>query len=373
MKNSYHNRRQINWGWRRCLAVLLLLGFCAGGMLSGCSDAQAESEEVAQAEAFQVTQAESDQVAQAAAQPEQVAQAEADEMLMAKRKRKKHYSNQQQSADAPGLVNAERIAPPAPGTLRLASWNMHDLFDTIDDANKDVVLTPQEYSQKLAVLAAVLNKMRADIVGVQEVENIGCLRDLAKRAGYPYCLLVEGNDTMRGIDVGVLSKVPIKNYVTHAQDSCPGSGRSYRFSRDCLEVHFDHPSRLTMLVNHFKSKRGSNDDVSAAQRQAQANRVRNIAASLQKYPVIIVGDLNDEPDSKALSPLVRGAGLHDVLSWMGASRVSFKTRNFSSALDYLILNDLLYSKMIDRSARIVVGEPVRIASDHRPVIVDVRL
>ena len=106
---------------------------------------------------------------------------------------------------------------------------------------------------------------------------------------------------------------------------------------------------------------------------AQASRVRSIAAGLRKYPVIIVGDFNDEPDSQALAPLTRTSGLHDVLSWMGDSRVSFKSRHFSSALDYLVLNDALTAKMVDKSARIVVGREVSEASDHRPVIVDVRL
>lgn len=292
-----------------------------------------------------------------------------------KNKNKSYSQTSSHSGDGQGLVELGRLAPPQKGTLRLASWNVHDLFDTADDPNHDVVLSRRDYSAKLAVLSKVLNRIQADVVGVQEVENQACLKDLAAMSNYPYYLLVEGNDTMRGIDVGVLSKIPIKNYVTHARDKCQagGGGRSYYFSRDCLEVHFNHPSRLVMLVNHFKSKRGDSDDSTVSQRMAQASRVRGIAAGLQKYPLIIVGDLNDEPNSQALAPLTRTSGLHDVLSWMGPNRVSFKTKRFSSALDYLILNDTLKAKMLDKSARIVVGDTVAEASDHRPVIVDVRL
>ena len=161
--------------------------------------------------------------------------------------------------------------------------------------------------------------------------------------------------------------------MTHINDSFRGSdGAIHKFSRDCLEVHFNHPSRLTMLVNHFKSKRGGND-TSTDKRQAQAARVKAIASSLSKYPLIVVGDLNDEPASQALAPLVKQAGLYDALSWIGSNRVSFKSKKYSSALDYLLLNGQLKPKMVPQSARIVVGDAVKKASDHRPVIVDVKL
>ena len=387
MKLTWWNKRiklNVSGGIRkRCLKYAAAAAALAvwGGGLAACSSVQETGGTADRAAVRSVRQTDrADALRQDESCEGQLAQNDGSYHKKHKKKRynkhKKNYAaSDGGSEQGQGLVDLGRLAPPQQGTVRLASWNMHDLFDTIDDPNHDVVLSRQEYADKLSILANVLSRIHADAVGVQEVENQGCLKDLAARAGYPYYLLVEGNDSMRGIDVGVLSKIPIRNYVTHSRDKCfAGSGgRPYYFSRDCLEVHFNHPSRLVMLVNHFKSKRGDSDDSTVSQRMAQAGRVRSIASGLRKYPVIIVGDFNDEPNSQALSPLTRTAGLHDVLSWMGSSRVSFKSRHFSSALDYLVLNDMLADRMVDRSARIVVGKEVSAASDHRPVIVDVRL
>ncbi len=274
------------------------------------------------------------------------------------------------------LVNLADITPPQRGRTRLATWNLHDFFDTVDDPNRDEVLTPREFATKIAIMTKVLKGMQADIVGVQEVENSECLARLAKEAGYGYSLVVEGNDQVRGIDVGVLSKIPIKNYVTHARERCysSSSGRGHSFSRDCLEVHFNHPSRLTMLVNHFKSKRGNEDSVSFDKRLSQATKAREIAKRLDAYPVVLVGDLNDDPESPALAPLIGKGGMFDALSCIDRrERVTFSKGRFHSSLDYIFFNQKLAPKMVKNSTRIVLGKEVREASDHRPVFVDVIL
>jgi hypothetical protein len=70
---------------------------------------------------------------------------------------------------------------------------------------------------------------------------------------YPYALPIDGNDK-RLIDVAVPPKHPIVSARSH-QELC--QGRSYIFSRDCLELQIDvDGSPLYLFVNHLKSMLG---------------------------------------------------------------------------------------------------------------------
>ena len=72
-----------------------------------------------------------------------------------------------------------------------------------------------------------------------------------------------------------------------------------------------------MLVNHFKSKGFGGQKESNAKRKLQAERVAKIVRRLKKEGeenVVVLGDLNDTPDSDPLSPLFSGTGLRDISS-----------------------------------------------------------
>ena len=66
---------------------------------------------------------------------------------------------------------------------------------------------------KLQNLSTVILSEDVDIIGLQEVENIGMLERLynrVKQNGYVAYDLIEGQDE-RGIDLGIISKFPIKS------------------------------------------------------------------------------------------------------------------------------------------------------------------
>ncbi|MGM9999671.1 MAG: endonuclease/exonuclease/phosphatase family protein [Candidatus Bruticola sp.] len=280
-------------------------------------------------------------------------------------------NNFQQSSVSSETVSVSDTEPEAgeKQVLTLATWNLENFFDTVDDDYNDDVLSESEYADKLTRVSSVLQQVGADIVGVEEVENAQVISDLGRRSGYPYYVLIPGNDKVRGINVGVLSKVPVRNYVTHTQDSFiqPEGKRSAVFSRDCLEVHFKHSSNFTLLVNHFKSKRGG--AATDAKRIAQSTRVKEIAHSLSSYPTAICGDLNDTPEAKTLRPLLSCTFLTDVLGHLPeAERRSFFNTRYQSALDYIIVNEKLRPAVVPNSAMVCADIPdIEKASDHRPV------
>lgn len=158
--------------------------------------------------------------------------------------------------------------------------------------------------------ARVIKEINADVVGLAEVESRRVLerfnRDLLDNR-YPYAMLLDGNDE-RGIDVGVLSRVPFTSLRTHIFDE--HAGRRI-FQRDCLEVSVETPrgAPLILLLSHFKSRRKSKPGEldSDAMRKLEAQRVAEILRryDLERQQVLFMGDLNDtrHSGSSALEPL----------------------------------------------------------------------
>ncbi len=173
-------------------------------------------------------------------------------------------------------------------------------------------------------IASRIRSMDVDVLAVQEVENIGALRTFnAERLNglYPHVILVEGNDP-RLIDVGVLSKFPIGQVVSH--QTAPDPVRPLRpiFGRDLLRVDVLTPSRsrrlLTVFNTHMKSNFVDRLEHPTPEQQA-AEAIRNNERRARQAEVtkeiiedetrpnskyVLLGDMNDDPDSPHLAPML---------------------------------------------------------------------
>jgi endonuclease/exonuclease/phosphatase family metal-dependent hydrolase len=250
--------------------------------------------------------------------------------------------------------------------VRVATWNVHDLFDAEDrlvpPGDRDEVPSAAEVEARLGALAAVLARADADLVFLQEVENGSVLDRLAAMAGYPDARLVEGNDP-RGIDVAVLSRLALQAYVSHRGDLAP-DGRLL-WPRDCVEVHAEvDGARLVLVGSHLSS--ALSDD--GTRRAWQAARLRALADGLrQAHPAALVvagGDLNDVPDAASLAPLLEDGwwldGAPRGATWTGSGRAEH--------LDYLLVHRAASAALV--RAEILDAD---LASDHRPVVAELLL
>jgi endonuclease/exonuclease/phosphatase family metal-dependent hydrolase len=253
--------------------------------------------------------------------------------------------------------------------VRVATWNVHDLFDEVDrllpPGELDAVPDPAEVEAKLSAVVSVLARLDADVVFLQEVENRPLLGRLAVRAGYPEARLVEGFDP-RGIDVAALSRLPLEAYVSHLGEM-DAAGQPL-WPRDCVEIHVRAPARSLVIVgSHFSS--ALSDD--GTRRTAQAARLREIADAVRGARagalVLAGGDLNDRPASAPLAPLLGDGAWLDAappgaITWVGGG---------SARLDYLLVPREDADALL--ALEIAAGPDVADASDHRPVIADLRL
>ncbi|EJN31872.1 metal-dependent hydrolase [Pseudomonas sp. GM78] len=197
----------------------------------------------------------------------------------------------------------------------------------------------------------VIEAVNPDILICVEVENRPTLQRFNEQVlgatfgrGFPHVMVIDGNDA-RGIDVGLLSRYPIIGIRSHVDDEFEGKRI---FSRDCPEYVLQLPSgkQLVVCPNHFKSKRGGDDEQAKARRLVQGVRVSEIVRSIEEQisPFVLVGgDLNDTPDSVAVSPLI-GGGWTDIQSHPGypAERPgTYATGTASNKIDYLIMSSAL--------------------------------
>jgi endonuclease/exonuclease/phosphatase family metal-dependent hydrolase len=250
--------------------------------------------------------------------------------------------------------------------------------------------------------AQVVRDVGADVVAVIEVDNrvaLGrfnaALLPAVAALPYPHVMVIDGNDE-RGIDVGLLSRLPIATMRSHVDDRVDGGPV---FSRDCPEYELALPGgdRLLLLVNHFKSKGYGGQADSNARRLRQARRVREIYDSRRQEGtanIAVLGDFNDTPASAPLAPLLgAGSELRDVSAHPGfvsdGRPGTFANGVASGKLDYILLSPALFSRVQQAGVwrKGVWGgahgtlweiypemtKPVHAASDHAAVWVDLDL
>ncbi|MBI9069808.1 MAG: endonuclease/exonuclease/phosphatase family protein [Salinivirgaceae bacterium] len=202
----------------------------------------------------------------------------------------------------------------------ILSYNVENLFDTIDIENKsDEEFTPQSakmwnserYYKKLNDLATVISSINAqelpEIIGLVEIENIQVLNDLVlteklKPANYKV-ILDEGPDP-RGIDCGLLYNPKEFKYVSHKTLAVRFPFAENKRTRDILYVKGKvKKETIHLFVNHWSSRRNG-QEASEPKRVESAKVLKhNVDSILMLDPnasIIMMGDFNDEPSNKSI-------------------------------------------------------------------------
>ena len=246
----------------------------------------------------------------------------------------------------------------------IAFYNLENLFDTIHDEGKnDFEYLPNggnhwtglKYVNKLHKMASAIAQFGLDksplgavIVGVSEVENIGCLQDLVKQpeiADRNYVpILLEGPDR-RGVDE--LKAHYADGGVVKSRLQLLVSG----YLKDDKGIVRD---KIHVIVNHWPSRYGG-EESSRATRDTAAMLCKHIADSLyMKDPgakIIIMGDLNDDPYNHSCADVLGARKDRDAVEPQGFFNTMWKTLDRG-------IGSLAYNGAWDLFDQIIISGPL---------------
>ncbi|MCW8810325.1 MAG: hypothetical protein OQK64_05145 [Ignavibacteriaceae bacterium] len=208
-------------------------------------------------------------------------------------------------------------------TLFLASWNLQNLFDTVDDPQKndeeflpngEMQWTKERLDKKLYNLARVIRSMNngagPDLLGVCEVEHEALLDSMIKKflSDLDYKTAYIESPDNRGIDNGLIFKANEFKVLNVQVDTVHiSSGLPTRLIMG-VNLLTDNNEKITVFVNHWPSRSGG-------QIESEPNRIE--AAKTLRYAldrifkieedaqIFIIGDFNDDPINKSVLETLR--------------------------------------------------------------------
>jgi len=292
------------------------------------------------------------------------------------------------AAVTPTDGGTEEIGTRAPGTLRVATFNVRLYFDTVCQSNNCAAgafedkPTPAEFGARTAMIAKGIERLETDIVALQEIENQTCLDALVaqlKQDGQPFTVAVIGETgASASVDVAVLAQGTLGEVIKHRNDKITRpDGTATTFTRELLEVRLKLGSSLDVafFAAHFRSK--VDDD--PGRRLAEANGAREIVAKAQAaLPgaiVVLGGDLNDTPGSDALTALEQGGALVRLAADLPAGDQGTYTFNGTKQpIDHLYAPKATAAKYVAKSALVVRDDAKGLGgSDHSGLRADLKV
>ncbi len=280
-----------------------------------------------------------------------------------------------------------KVAPYAPpafkelsSTITIATYNVLNLFDPVDDPYHDDASTPTKPREQLELVARQIRRANADIIAFQEVENRWYLKRFVDvflaDMGYRYFVHFEGND-LRGIDVCLVSRVPVGPVTSHRHLKFKSpDGKERRMSRDVLAVTL-WPSKgepFEVWVLHLKSNFGGREYAESI-RVAEAKLVRRLLDERLKDEadarIIVCGDFNDVFESSTLKTLI-GTGkmrMHTFFEAIPESqRITYNREPYRSMIDFIIASEAVAKRYVGGSYAIFDGTVESSGSDHNLVL-----
>lgn len=273
-------------------------------------------------------------------------------------------------------------------TLRIATYNLAN-YNLTDRQIEGAFLTkyPKPEREKSA-LRKIIKRIDADVLALQEIGGEPFLRELqrdlkSEGMDYPYAEVITAVDDTR--KVAVLSRRPLAAVTKHDDlDFKYFEGREL-VKRGMLEVRFNlAQGEVTLFVVHFKSPLTERSDDPGAEmrrgREATAARDR----VLERFPdpsvakFVVLGDFNAGPEDRAVRAFrTRGdlqiSHLLPVEDSRGESWTHLYRRNdVYSRVDHIMISPGLKQVTKTTKGTIEDGPDTLSASDHRPVVFDLK-
>ena len=280
----------------------------------------------------------------------------------------------------------------APLRYKVATYNLENYLDQPKGTRR----AKSEVS-KGQVRRTIL-KLAPDILALQELGGLSAMTELQsslERDGLAFAHreLVQGWDT--NIFIGVLSRYPITARRPHTNETFVLNGRRLHVSRGFAEVDIQIRDgyQLTLITAHLKSKRNAYEIDEADWREQEAIKLREVVdRRLAENPavnLVVLGDLNDTPDSKPIRKVI-GRGKQALVDSKPAERNGddyveengryparrvewthyYGKEDTYSRIDYILMSRGLAAEWVRAGTYILSIPNWGLASDHRPIIAE---
>ena len=238
--------------------------------------------------------------------------------------------------------------------LSIGFWNAENLFDIINDPNKNddefalggrKNVDQKIYDLKIKNCSEVVSDLNVDILGLCEVENMKVLNDL--NIAYPkrnYNIIHYDSPDNRGIDNALLYDKSRFSIISSKAiiNSLDNSGKT----RDILYVLGEFQNTLLhIFINHWPSNYGGKEK-SIPKRTSTAKLVINEIEKIRQHDkyaeIILLGDFNEDPNDINMQ-MLEDAGLHSLMKpLMGKPKVgTYVYRNKDYFYDQIVINKQL--------------------------------
>ena len=238
--------------------------------------------------------------------------------------------------------------------LSIGFWNAENLFDLINDPNKNddefalggrKNVDQKIYDLKIKNCSEVVSDLDVDILGLCEVENIKVLNDL--NIAYPkrkYDIIHYDSPDNRGIDNALLYDKSRFSIISSKAilNSLDNGGKT----RDILYVLGEFQNTLLhIFINHWPSNYGGKEK-SIPKRTSTAKLVINEIEKIRQHDkyaeIILLGDFNEDPNDINMQ-MLEDAGLHSLMKpLMGKPKVgTYVYRNKDYFYDQIVINKQL--------------------------------
>jgi len=203
-------------------------------------------------------------------------------------------------------------------TLFLAFWNLENLFDTIDDPQKndesflpdgDMEWTGDRLDKKMYNLSRVIRMMNnengPDIMGVCEVENQEVLEQMVEKylSDFNYGIAYIESPDNRGIDNGLIFKADKFKLLNLQADTVHLSDNWSTRLIFGVSLLTSGEEQITVFVNHWPSRSGGQFESEPNRISAAAtlrSAVDRIFSTNENAKIFVIGDFNDEPTNTSV-------------------------------------------------------------------------
>lgn len=280
--------------------------------------------------------------------------------------------------------------------VKVMSYNVENMFDVFDDPYTNDQDVDIKRNDEIRKIAQIIEHADADIVVFQELENEHLLQSMVSTylpaAGYDY-IACQRTNSIRGINLGVISKLPIKRLASYRFRDLvhpDEPGRVRRFARDAMHMTVDaHGNDLHVFNVHLKSNSSREGDPQSMKwRTSEAMVLKEIIRELYMAQepgalILAMGDFNSNTETRPEQPrpwpatehirMREPGGLqllndaHDGLAYEDRTTLPGNTRYPAVIFDYIYASPALHRKLVKGSANVVRDPALTQGSDHLPV------